>query len=70
MKIYDKKTIYDKLDTYCPLSEKDSYIEISEWKNSEGYDIDINGEKRFSLTLGELDAIDYLIKALQFGEKD
>jgi hypothetical protein len=69
METYDKKTIYDKLNKYCPLSETDSYIEISEWKNSEGYDIDINGEKKFSLTLGELDAINYLTKVLSF-EKD
>jgi hypothetical protein len=45
------------------------YIEITEWTNGEGWDITINDTKHFSLTDGELDAINYLIKHLQF-EKD
>jgi hypothetical protein len=69
METYNKKTVYDNLNKYCPLSKKDSYIEISEWNNGEGYDIDLNGEKRISITFGELDAINYLTKVLSF-EKD
>jgi hypothetical protein len=70
MEINKRKSIYDTLSKYDPLCNSDSdYIEITEWTNGEGWDITINDTKHFSLTDGELDAINYLIKHLQF-EKD
>lgn len=71
MEIYKRKTINDKLSKYT-YSTKDnsSYIEITEWKNGEGWDIDIDGRKHITLTLGELEAINYLVKALDIEQKD
>lgn len=71
MEIYKRKTIYDKLSKYTYLAKDDSsYIEITEWKNGEGFDVDINNGKHFSLTFEELEAINYLVKALDIEQKD
>lgn len=71
MEIYKRKSINDKLSKYT-YSTKDnsSYIEITEWKNGGGWDIDIDGRKHITLTLGELEAINYLVKALDIEQKD
>lgn len=65
MKIGSRKSIYDDLQKYDPLKNKSSFIEITEWTNGEGWDIAIN-EKTFNLTYGELEAINYLVKALDY----
>ena len=65
MKINNKKSIYDDLQKYDCLKSKSSFIEITEWTNGEGWDIAIN-EKTFNLTYGELEAINYLVKALDY----
>lgn len=65
MKINNKKSIYDDLQKYDCLKSKSSFIEITEWTNGEGWDITID-EKIFSLTYGELEAINYLVKALDY----
>lgn len=58
-----RKSISDKLKKYCCLAKEDGFIEITEWTNGEGWDISIN-DKLFTLTRGELDAINYLTKTL------
>lgn len=65
MKIGSRKSIYDDLQKYDYLKNKSSFIEITEWTNGEGWDIAIN-EKTFNLTYGELEAINYLVKALNY----
>lgn len=65
MKIGSRKSINDDLQKYDPLKNKSSFIEITEWTNGEGWDIAIN-EKMFNLTYGELEAINYLIKVLDY----
>lgn len=65
MKISSRKSIYDDLQKYDHLKNKFSFIEITEWTNGEGWDIAIN-EKTFNLTYGELEAINYLVKALDY----
>ena len=47
------------------LAKKDDFIEVTEWTNGEGWDITIN-DKVIPLTRGELDAIDYLTKGLDY----
>lgn len=74
MEITNRKTINDSLNKYCYLSNDDSnYIEITEWSNGEGYDINIytknEGTRTISLTRGEIDAIDYLVKSLAYNEQ-
>lgn len=65
MKIGSRKSIYDDLQKYDCLKNKSSFIEITEWTDGEGWDIAIN-EKMFNLTYGELEAINYLVKALDY----
>lgn len=65
MKIGSRKSINDDLQKYDPLRNKSSFIEITEWTNGEGWDIAIN-ERIFNLTYGELEAINYLVKALNY----
>lgn len=65
MKINNRKSIYDDLQKYDCLKNKSSFIEITEWTNGEGWDITID-EKIFSLTYGELEAIEYLTRALDY----
>lgn len=65
MKTGSRKSINDDLQKYDHLKNKSSFIEITEWTNGEGWDIAIN-EKIFNLTYGELEAINYLTKALDY----
>ena len=67
MEILERKSISDKLRKYDYLAKDDDYIEVTEWSNGEGWDITLN-EQVISLTWGQLDAIDYLIKHLQYNK--
>ena len=63
---YKRKAIFAELKPYCVFAKPDDYIEITMWKNGDGFDVDINGRKseRFSLTWGEFKAIKKLIKKI------
>lgn len=67
METYTKKSISDNLSKYDIIrSEEDGdFIEVTAWKNGEGWDITIN-ERSLSLTIGELEAINYLTKTLDY----
>jgi hypothetical protein len=62
----NRRTITDNLHKYDYLAKEDDRIEICEWINGDGYDISINDSKIISLTRGEIDAIDYLVKTLNY----
>lgn len=68
MEITQRKSVNDSLKKYCVYAKDNDYIEITEWTNGEGWDINISDEKRISLTFGELEAINYLVKTLEFKE--
>ena len=64
-----RKSINDDLSKYEINKGEHSFIEITEWANGEGYDITIetkNRSKIISLTFGELEAINYLTKSLEY----
>lgn len=67
MEFVNKKSVNDKLTKYDCLAKDDDFIEVTEWTNGEGYDIAIN-EKIISLTDGQLDAINYLTKSLEYSK--
>lgn len=67
MEILERKSISDQLRKYDHLAKDDDFIEVTEWGNGEGWDITLN-EQVISLTWGQLDAIDYLIKHLQYSK--
>ena len=67
-----RKSVSDSLSKYDYLVNKDehSFIEVTEWANGEGFDITIETKDKsrlMSLTIGELEAINYLIKSLDYG---
>lgn len=61
----NRKSVNDNLRKYDHLAKKDGFIEVTEWTNGEGWDITIN-DRVIPLTRGELDAIDYLTKGLDY----
>lgn len=63
--IIQRKSINDNLRKYDYLAKENSFIEVTEWGNGEGYDITID-DKVISLTIGQLDAIQYLTLTLQY----
>lgn len=67
MEISERKSVSDNLRKYDYLAKDDDYIEVTEWGNGEGWDITLN-EQVISLTWGQLDAIDYLTKHLQYNK--
>ena len=62
-----RKSVNDNLYKYDILAKEDSYIEITEWTNGEGWDITIDNEL-ISLTYGKLEAINHLINLLQYNK--
>ena len=65
MEKYKLKAISDDLRKYDYLAKEDDFIEVSEWNNGEGWNISIN-DNTFQLTMGQLDAINYLTKTLDY----
>lgn len=59
-----RKCIIDDLKKYVPDSNEDDFIEVCEWINEEGYDININDNKRISLSFDEFEGIKHLISCL------
>lgn len=73
MEITNRKSVSDSLKKYTWTNDENSFIEVTEWTNGEGWDINIcdNGDNKiFSLHYGELEAINYLRKVLEYADKD
>lgn len=67
MEIYERKAVNGSLKKYDHLAKDSDFIEVTEWANGEGWDISLN-ERVISLTYGQLEAIKYLVKALDYNE--
>ncbi len=67
MERYTRRTIFSELKKYDIFAKENDYIEVCEWKNGEGFDVEINSVKpeRFQLTYGEYKALKKVIKELQ-----
>lgn len=63
--IVQRKSISDNLRKYDHLAKDNSFVEVTEWVNGEGWDITFD-DTVISLTWGQLDAIKYLTLALQY----
>ena len=71
MKMEHVKSISDKLSKYDHLVSENSsnnYIEVTEWSNGEGITVTIRDKMPIDLTYGELEAINYLTKTLEYDE--
>ena len=69
MKFASRKSVHDDLNKYCVLAKDTDFIEVTEWTNGEGWDITIN-DNVISLTWGQLEAINYLVKALDYENRE
>lgn len=65
MKTENRKSISDDLKKYDFLAKDDDFITVTEWTNGEGFDITIN-DRIYSFTVGELEAIWYLVKSIDY----
>lgn len=68
----NRKSIYSELKFYCSSSNNHHFIEVTEWSNKEGYDIDISASPggRIQVTHGQFEAIKDLIYKLEKVEED
>lgn len=56
-----RKAKYTELKPYCHHSKEHDYMEVTEWSNGEGFDININDKKHLSLSWGEYEALQALV---------
>jgi hypothetical protein len=64
---YLKKAMILPLIDFCILSDEHDYIEVTNWENGEGFDVDIYGKtsEKFQLTYGQYKALKKLVKLLR-----
>jgi hypothetical protein len=61
---YERKAKFALLKPYDYFADEYDYIEVTEWKNGEGFDVSISckgDNKLFSLTWGQWDAMQALV---------
>ena len=66
MKIKNRKSVIEDLKKFDMTADKDDFIEVCEWPNGEGFDISITDKKIIGFTRGELEAINFLTKILDY----
>ena len=65
MESYKLNSIRENLRKFDYLAKEHDYIEVTEWRNDEGWNIDLNG-KAIQLTDGQLRATNYLTQTLDY----
>ncbi len=63
---YNRKAIFAELTEFDYLAKPNDYIEVCEWHNGEGFDVEVssNPGSRFQLTWGQWDALNKLMTKL------
>jgi len=61
MEQYERKAKFSLLRPYDYFAKEDDFMELCEWKNGEGFDVTINEDKHFSLTLGQWECLQVLV---------
>lgn len=70
MECKKRKSVFADLNVFDYTAKKNNFIQVTEWANGEGWDITINDDTIFSLTQGQLEAINYLSKKLDYEFKE
>jgi len=67
IKNYSRKAVFTELKPFCVFADEHDFIEICEWKNGDGFDVEVSGklQQRFQMTYGEFEALKKLIKNLE-----
>ncbi len=63
---YKRNAVFAELKEYDCTAKEHSYIEVTEWNNGEGIDVNIynHSERMISIGYGEFDLIKKLVKKL------
>ena len=67
IEVSEVKVAFCELKEFCYLSNDNDFIEVTKWTNGDGFNVCIsrkNHEQNFSLTSGELDAVNVLSKVI------
>ena len=70
MECKKRKSVFADLNIFDYTAKENNFIQVTEWANGEGLDITINDDIIFSLTHGQLEAINYLSKKLDYEFKE
>ena len=64
--VKQRTTKFMNLHHYCLFAGRDDFIEVTEWVNGEGVDVDLHskhsGDTKFSLTYGEWDCLQMIME--------
>lgn len=66
---YNRKSAMVDLKKFNFSGNDGDYMEVTEWKNGEGYTVCIETGNRnvlFDITNGEIDALNYLVNAVRY----
>lgn len=65
--LYDRKAAFTELKQFCHLSKEHDFVEVTEWHNGEGFDINVSSsiDSFMSVSYGQFNAIKSLIKELE-----
>ncbi len=64
---YNRKAVFSNLKKYDHLADEHDFIEVTDWKNGEGFDVEIVSKlnARFQLTWGQFAAMKKLVKKIE-----
>ena len=72
IQFHKRHSAFSELKHYCPLAGEHDFMEVTEWSNGDGYDVTVStkrGDQHFSLTYGEIDLLQVLLK-IQYGDQN
>ena len=71
-KVESRKSLFSEIGEYCYLSKEHDYIEVTEWTNRDGFDIDLSslGHQKMSITWGQFKLLKKLVKQLENDETE
>jgi hypothetical protein len=64
IEVSQRRAVFSEIKDYCMLSGDHDYMEVTQWSNGEGFDINIDrkrGLEKFSLSCGEWELLQVLI---------
>jgi hypothetical protein len=66
IEIYNRKAVFCNLNEFDVTSKEHAYIEITEWKNGEGFDLNVYNysDRNISISYSEFNVIKKLVKKL------
>lgn len=70
IQFHKRPSAFAELKHYCPTAGEYDFMEVTEWSNGDGYDVVIStkrGEQYVSLTYGEIDLLQVLLK-IKYGD--